>query len=436
VRVPDRPDRLPAVVVDVDVVGVLPDLAAINTAGRRFEQAWLVVRVDSEPVGMCVVELPDEGLPAASVAVSINEQLRDEVAGRLQGMGLPPEVVPADLRSVGSGPFARARAQALRDAPPITAVVCTRDQPNGLRRCLASLIDQEHPGLKVLVVDNAPSSDASRQVTTESSLRGPVDYVVEPRAGLSHARNRALRQVQTELVAFLDDDETADVHWLAELTRGFSDAPRVDAVAGVVVPAELQTKAQEWFEEFGGHSKGRGFRPAVFGPGTLTVRDALFPLPPFGTGANMAFRRHALVEVGGFDTALGAGTPSQGAEDTRIFTQILLGGGTVVYRPSALTRHYHRRTLVELERQLHGYGVGLTAFYTSLLVERPALVWQLLRLAPRALHEVLGTGGLRSQTIGDDFPTELLARNRRGMLVGPVRYAQGRYRAHRAGPLR
>ena len=70
----------------------------------------------------------------------------------------------------------------------------------------------------------------------------------------------------------------------------------------------------------GGHSKGRGFTPAVFSPDTARIQSPLYPLPPFGTGANMAFRPRVIERIGGFDTALGAGTPAMGSEDTLAFS--------------------------------------------------------------------------------------------------------------------
>jgi hypothetical protein len=190
------------------------------------------------------------------------------------------------------------------------------------------------------------------------------------------------------------------------------------------VPAELVTKPQLWFESFGGHSKGRGFTPYVFAP--PYAQDPLFPLPPFGTGANMAWRPGVASSIGGFDPALGAGTPAMGSEDTLAFTSVLRAGGTIVYHPGAIVRHYHRRDLVGLERQLTGYGTGLTAAYASLVRAHPSVLVDLARLAPRALRELYANDGLRAGGLSDDFPRELLRANRRGMLRGPFAYARGR----------
>jgi GT2 family glycosyltransferase len=324
--------------------------------------------------------------------------------------------------------FLARREEVLRDAPPITVVVCTRERPAALATCLDSLLAQEYPRMRVLVVDNAPTSDATARVV---AAREGVDYLCEPRPGLSRARNAAVAARPSEILAWIDDDEVADRYWLAEVARALADHPEADVVSGVIVPAELETPAQLWFEQFGGHSKGRGFTPAVFSPATAHIQSPLYPLPAFATGANMTFRPGVIERIGGFDTALGAGTPAMGSEDTLAFTRVLHGGGTIVYQPSAITRHYHRRDLDGLRRQMIGYGRGLTAAYTSLVLADPRVLVPLARLVPTALRDVFGTDGPRTATIRDDFPTVLLKVNRRAMVTGPFAYLQGRLRERR-----
>jgi glycosyltransferase involved in cell wall biosynthesis len=253
-----------------------------------------------------------------------------------------------------------------------------------------------------------------------------IDYVVEPRKGLAWARNRAIDVARDEIIAWIDDDEIADTSWLAELARGLYENPGAVAVSGIMLPAELKTEAQVRFEQYGGFHKHRGFEVAVFSPSTASVQSPLFPLPPFGTGGNMAFRRAALRDVGGFDPALGAGTLSLASEDTRAFTDVLLSGGTLVYQPTAVTHHYHRRTSAELRRQMLGYGAGLTAFYTSLVIARPSTAVGIIGLIPSFLSEAVGSASLRSGELPADFPADLRWANRRGLVGGPLRYLVAR----------
>ena len=421
---------LPASVHDIDIAGPLPAIAAISSDGRRVQQAWMLVRLFTEPIGTLLVDVPEQGLTPAGLAGVIEAGLGDELAPRLAELALT--AVPIDGITPAAEPaFLARRREVLATAPPITVVVCTRERPGALARCLDSLLTQAYPDFKILVVDNAPVSSATAEVVRAAARRGPVAYLAEPKAGLSFARNAAVKAAPGEILAWIDDDEYADVNWLAEVARAFADHPDADVVSGVIVPAELETRAQIWFEQFGGHSKGRGFRADKFSPASAHIQSPLYPLPPFGTGANMTFKPGVLEKIGGWDTALGAGTPAMGSEDTLAFTQVLIGGGTIVYQPAAVTHHYHRRDLAGLEKQMVGYGAGLTAAYTSLLLSRPGLLWSLIKLAPGALRDLTGSDSLRVSTLRDDFPRELLKANRRGMLAGPGAYLKGR-RAARA----
>ena len=423
-------EALPATVLDLELSDPLPTVAGVGPDGRRVLQAWVLVRLFTGPLGTVLTDVPEQGLRPTELAAAIGAELGTALAPRLAGLGLT--TLPIDgITPASEPPFLARRREVLAGAPPITVVVCTRERPGALARCLDSLLAQAYPDFRILVVDNAPVTDATAEVVRIAARRGRVEYLLEPRAGLSFARNAAVAAAPGEILAWIDDDEYADVHWLAEVARALDEHPAADVVSGVIVPAELETRAQLWFEQFGGHSKGRGFRPDVFSPATAHRQSPLYPLPPFGTGANMTFRPGVIERIGGWDTALGAGTPAMGSEDTLAFTQVLIGGGTIVYQPTAVTHHYHRRDLEGLRKQMVGYGAGLTAAYTSLLLKRPGLLWPLLKLVPGALRDLTGKDSLRVSTLRDDFPRELLTANRRGMLAGPRAYLRGR-RAARA----
>ena len=100
----------------------------------------------------------------------------------------------------------------------VTVAVCTRDRPGHLARCLAALARLDPRPDRVMVVDNAPRLPCRAAVEAHG-----FDYVLEPRPGLDNARNRAIEQCQTDLIAFTDDDCVPVPAWLARLDRHFSD---------------------------------------------------------------------------------------------------------------------------------------------------------------------------------------------------------------------
>lgn len=418
---------VPAVVRDLELSEPIAAIAGTDPDGRRIARAWLLVRLFTEPLGFAVLDLPGDGLAPEAIAAEVSARYGEAIAARTGSPDLPAGGVAVP----GTAPFLARRAEVLRDAPPITVVVCTRERPAALAACLESLLAQEYPRLRILVVDNAPDGDATRRVAAATAERGPVEYVVEPLPGLSNARNRAVAAAPGEILAWIDDDELADRYWLSEVARALADHPEASVVSGVIVPAELRTPAQALFEQFGGHSKGRGFTPDVFSPATARRQSPLYPLPPFATGANMTFRPGVIESIGGFDPALGAGTRAMGSEDTLAFTRVLLRGGTIVYQPSAICRHFHREDLDGLRRQMLGYGTGLTAAYTSLVLRDPRVLYGLLRLVPTALRDLRSPDSVRNAGLDDSFPPELMAANKRGLLAGPWAYLRGTLDARR-----
>ncbi|HET9074344.1 MAG TPA: glycosyltransferase family 2 protein [Solirubrobacteraceae bacterium] len=434
------PDRIePADIIEIALE--LP-ISARTDLGHAY--ALVVARLCGQPVGMVLVDAATAA-DADALAQALDHELRELVIAQHEAHGLPKTIT---ITQAGLGhadcPVRAARARAAGSGPPISVLLCTRERPDDLRRCLESLLLLEYGDYEVIVVDNAPKTARTKDVCEELSSPArsggrALHYLIEPRPGLSHARNRALAQARHEIVAFIDDDERADAGWLSGLAEAFTRDPQLGAVSGLVLPAELETRAQAQFEQFGGHSKGRGFCPAIFDAEYLrTVQSALYPLPPFGVGANMAFRRTAISAIGGFDPLLGAGTPLRGGEDTYAFSELLLAGWRMAYSPGAVTWHYHRREAEALTSQLSGYGLGLGAYYVALLWRAPGRIFALIALLPRAVHDIRDPQSVRNASSGNapggppGLPVPDIVR-------GALRYARLRFiralkgrRGHRA----
>ncbi|HKH48913.1 MAG TPA: glycosyltransferase [Thermoanaerobaculia bacterium] len=252
----------------------------------------------------------------------------------------------------------------------ISVVVCTRDRPAELARCLQSLQRLEGPAHEVVVVDNAPRDDAARRVVAATPFR----YVREEAPGLDRARNRGIAEARHGLIAFTDDDVEVEPGWLSRLASAFAD-PRVAGVTGRVLPAAQDTPAQRLFQMYG-NGMDKGDRPRTFDGAALRPAE-LLRAQDVGVGANMAFRRQALEAIGGFDPALDVGTPAAGAGDLDVFHRLLRAGCVLRYEPAARVRHHHRRDLDGLRRQLRNngrsYGVYLMKIWRDRRVPRPAV---------------------------------------------------------------
>jgi glycosyltransferase involved in cell wall biosynthesis len=245
-------------------------------------------------------------------------------------------------------------------APSVTVVVCTRDRPGLLARCLDGLAVQVPPPEEVLVVDNAPSDDATAKLAAERGVR----YVEEPCPGLDFARNRALREAAGEVLAFVDDDVVPDPGWLEGVRTVWRDHPDAGAMTGQVLPFELVTDSQVGFERRGGF---RGGNTPVRYEGLDRPGDPVYPYGPgmFGAGCNMAVRRDVARRLGGFDEALDTGPPLPGGGDIDLFHRVLRAGFPLVYEPRAVVFHRHRRDDAALRRQYDSWGRSLMAWATK-----------------------------------------------------------------------
>lgn len=323
--------------------------ALIRHHGQLIGQIDLPVQYDVCPAGL------------------IREAIIGELAWPLLLAGLgnwlrspaPKEQAPTVAEILSLDP---ARADAgMAGWPSVTVAVCTRGIRPTLDDCLTAIGELDYPHLDLLVVDNAPTGDETKRLVQE---RYPhIRYICEPQPGLDNARNRALIEAKGEIIAYTDDDVIVDPHWARALAKVFIEDPDVMAVTGLVIAAELETEAQWLFEQYGGFSRGfdRSWnRGDHLHPGDVTRRHG--GTGKFGTGANMAFRRQHLLQVGGFDPALDVGTPANGGGDLDIFYRVLKEGHTLVYEPQALVRHFHRRTTEKLTEQIRNNGIGFYAF--------------------------------------------------------------------------
>lgn len=250
--------------------------------------------------------------------------------------------------------------------PSLAAALCTRDRPRQLARALTSLADQSRPPDEVLVIDNAPSSDETRDLVAREFPR--VRYVREPMPGLDFARNRALREAASIVVAFLDDDAVAGRDWCRVLDEAFGKGGRVGAATGRIEPLDVDTEGGRAFEDNGGFSRGmREIRlPRDAGqPLHGRAAPAIAWAVSMGSGASLAVRRSAALAVGGFDEALDMGPRLPGGGDHDMLWRLLGAGHEVAYRPEAVVWHEHRAETAAVYDQIVGHQRALVAFLTK-----------------------------------------------------------------------
>jgi GT2 family glycosyltransferase len=341
--------------------------------------------------------------------------LRDAIADRLAG-----EVMRRAFRRQ-----LEARADVLPPDVRVSIVVPTCGRPDELRRCLTALRRQRTSrAVEIIVVDNRPGP-GSQTPAVVRECPGVV-LCVEPRAGLSYARNAGFAVASGEIVVATDDDVTVPDGWLERLVAPFA-RPEVMAATGPVLPIELETRAQRRFEAYGG--LGRGFQRREFDGRWFRACRGAVPTWQIGATANAAFRPAVFRDpaIGPLDERLGPGTPTGVGEDTYLFYRILKAGHTIVYDPGGWVWHRHRRDDAALRQQICGYSKGHVAYHLHTWLQdgdRRALV-RLVYSLPKAFARRL-LASLRGRS---DYPASLILTEIASSLAGPWALRQSRRRA-------
>jgi GT2 family glycosyltransferase len=400
-----RNDWRPTKVLELELSRGLPE--ALDAAG--YGDALVLIRDHGRPAGLVRVACPEGRLTAAGLREAL--QAAPEVVWRVTAAALERWLLRSQL------------AAARPPAPSWSVIVCTRDRTEALRRCLRALAAARGTGGEILVVDNDPPTETTRDLVDREFPQ--VRYLREPRRGLNWARTAGARAATGDILLYTDDDVIVDAGWIAALVAAF-ESPRTAAATGLTLPYELETEAQAQFEQWGGH--GRGFERRVFDDTVIPPAAAGLT----GHGANMAFRREVLLREGLFETGMDVGTPTQSGGDAYALYRVLHGGYQIVYTPEAVVWHQHRRDAAGLRRMLYGYSVGVYAFLLRALLRHgdAEALWVGAQWFRK--HHLKTLGRLLNRQPGA-LPASYLWAELRGALASPWAYWQAR-RLERAHP--
>jgi O-antigen biosynthesis protein len=242
-------------------------------------------------------------------------------------------------------PAARAVADAFADAPfslekrrawpRVSVIVCAYNAAGTLEDNLRSLEQLTYPDYEIILVN-----DGSRDATGEIVRRHPRVRVIDtPNQGLSAARNVGLAEATGEIVAYTDADTRVDRDWLTFLVQPFLTSDVVGSGGPNVVPADDPPIAQ-------------CIARAPGGPTHVLLDDRIAEHVP---GCNMAFKRDALLAIGGFNPIyLRAG------DDVDVCWRLQARGWKIGFASAALVWHHHRASVKAYWRQQVGYGEGET----------------------------------------------------------------------------
>lgn len=228
----------------------------------------------------------------------------------------------------------------------VSLILCSRDRPEPLERCLERLAAADLTDVVEVVVVDQSAPGAYDALVARFADRLPLRHAPTATRGLAAARNVGVRAARGDLCLFTDDDCLPAPDWVPALRRALA-GEGVSGATGRILP----------------HGLREGQVPLAVREGTrpLTARGFTYPFT-LGSGNNMGFRRAVLYEVGGFLEDLGAGTAAHSCEEVEIFLRVLEAGGAIAYAPDAVVYHDAWRTPEEVVQVKRGYFFGAAYF--------------------------------------------------------------------------
>ena len=180
--------------------------------------------------------------------------------------------------------FFKKNEGALKEHPPVSVIICAKNEANNLRKFLPSILNQKYKDFEVVVVNDC-SEDETELVLAELKLEFPHLYYtnIPLDRKFSHGKKLAvslgIKAAKHEHMVFTDADCKAESNlWLQEMMEGFTH-PSKEIVLG-----------------FGGYEKRKGFtnllvRYDTFFAAIQYLGYALSGKPYMGVGRNLAYKK-------------------------------------------------------------------------------------------------------------------------------------------------
>lgn len=251
--------------------------------------------------------------------------------------------------------------------PFLSVIICTYNRDKYIYDVLRSVAENTFSteGYEIVLVDNNCTDNTKARYAQFVSDFPAVNtrYVFEKEQGLSHARNRGIKEAQGEIVIYVDDDAVVNSDYLATYADFFSSHLDVDAAGGPIIPL-YETEEPPWMSHF--------TRQLITGKLDLGNKKRKFPKNSFPGGGNAAYRKSVFEKVGLFNVDLGRkGRNLIGAEEKDIFDKMTRQNMQFYYLSTAILYHIipEQKLLPEYFNKLT-YSIGVSERSRTLSISR------------------------------------------------------------------
>ena len=218
----------------------------------------------------------------------------------------------------------------------ISVIICTYNRDKYIYNVLKSLAlgTLEHSAYEIILVDNNCTDNTRKEVDHFCNVFPQVSlrYFVETNQGLSHARNRGIKESKGDILVYVDDDATVNPEYLKTYADWFESHPETDAAGGPIIPHYETGSEPKWMTYF--------IKRLLTGYLYFGDKAKPFPGDNYPGGGNAAYRSRVFEKVGLYNVELGRnGNNLGGGEEKDIFDKMKREGMQFVYLPDAILYH-------------------------------------------------------------------------------------------------
>lgn len=218
----------------------------------------------------------------------------------------------------------------------ISVIICTYNRDKYIYNVLKSIAQGtlESGSYEIVLIDNNCTDRTRSEVERFCNDFRQVDlhYYVETNQGLSHARNRGIRESKGDILVYVDDDATVNPQYLETYRNWFASHPETDAAGGPIIPHYEAGSEPAWMTYF--------IKRLLTGYLYFGKKAGPFPGENYPGGGNAAYRSSVFEKVGLYNVQLGRnGDSLTGGEEKDIFDKMKREGMQFVYLPDAILYH-------------------------------------------------------------------------------------------------
>ena len=178
----------------------------------------------------------------------------------------------------------------------LSITICTYNRLEYLKKCLTSILDQTQGSqiIEINIIDNNSTDNTKNYIAERQKEFPEINYYIEKKQGISHARNLSFKVCKGDFLAFVDDDAIINKNWLESLLNELKNQNQNIVYGGPIYP-KFETEPEKWIDK---NYFVREFKETDGFLGTIKSKEGF-------SGGNMCISKNLFLKSDEFNTEIG-----------------------------------------------------------------------------------------------------------------------------------